>query len=219
MHSIDRNSMENVHQYLNPMERANYARTSRFHANREKTSNNKKCLLQTIGGINCAGILQGLSIGKECASYCNLHTKAILAKVINLFFSEHLIAKNDKNKQIPIVNLDRSISIHGTLKNDDTFSIHKDEIYYNGDVYTLKETDNIGQIAVEIINFQTGWNFFEILIQQNRLQGFVIASLLLDFHNQEFNVNFNKTFDTVGNGEIHIKIEPWLIQIDIDTPD
>jgi hypothetical protein len=218
MHSIDRNSMENVHQYLNPMERANYARINRFHSNKEKSSHNQKCLFQTIGGLQCGGIIEGLSIGKECANYCNLHTKTVLAKVINLFFSKHLIAKNDESEQIPIVNLDRSVSIHGTLTNDDTFSIHKDEIYYDGDVYTLKE-NNIGQIAVEIIDFRIGWKFFEILIQQNRFQGFVIDSLLLDFHNQEFNIKFYKTIDTKGNEVLHIKIEPWQIPIDMDIPD
>jgi hypothetical protein len=213
MNRIDHNSMEHVHQYLNPMERANYARTSRFHANKEKASNNQKCLLQTIGGLKCGGIIQGLSIGKECVNYCNLHTKTILTKVINLFFSKHLIAKMDYDEsQIPVVNLDRSISIHGTLNNDDTFSIHKDEIYYDGDVYTLKEDDNIGEIAVDIIPFQTGWILFEFLIQQSRFDpdSFVIAALLLNFHDKEFNIKSYKTVDTMGNEEIHIKMEPWI---------
>ncbi len=226
MNRIDQDSGENVTKYLNPTERANYARTSRFHSIQERKSNNQKCLLQTIGGLNCGGIIQGFSIGKECVNYCNLHTNAILEKLINLFFSQNLIAKLDYDEigwqtQVSIINLERIVSMHITLTNDEEFVIYKDEIYYNGDVYTLEKEDNIGLMAVELIGFQIGWKLFEVLIQQSRFEpdDFVVVSLLIDFHDKEFNIKFSKTIDAQRNEILHIKIEPFYIPIDVETPD
>jgi hypothetical protein len=95
---------KHVSRFLDPEEKFAMSQLNRGSHNALQTDNDVHCYRATNNYASCSGSFVGLRVGPECLQFCKNHVNEVIAKLVNIMFSGHIVAHLRSGQLVTVAN-------------------------------------------------------------------------------------------------------------------
>jgi hypothetical protein len=169
-----------VRQFLDLESKRNLSFANRALHGESSDDKDIRCFKQTNQYAACAGIFQKMLIAGECLAFCKEHVNQVMATLINIMFSGHLVDINGTSIPHPYMFVDNPTT---------------DEPFYTfgaEDINNVDANQTIGDYVIEQFDF-TSPKWLEVKFDCDDS----VDKLFFDFQGKKWEIDMNMEFQVI----------------------